>query len=79
MQILYILQLLWNTTLPAIKVSILLFYRHLFSVRRLLVASSIIGATVLLVHCDIIHHRLSIIANPLLLAASGEWSLQSND
>ncbi|KAM0794973.1 hypothetical protein BDR22DRAFT_637166 [Usnea florida] len=45
--ILYILQLFWNTTLPAIKVSILLFYRRLFPVRRLLVASSIIGAIVL--------------------------------
>ncbi|KAL9131583.1 MAG: hypothetical protein Q9175_006731 [Cornicularia normoerica] len=44
--ILYILQLFWNTTLPAIKISILLFYRRLFPVRRLLVASSIIGAIV---------------------------------
>ncbi|CAD6592983.1 MAG: hypothetical protein ASARMPREDX12_006635 [Alectoria sarmentosa] len=45
--ILYVLQLFWNTTLPAIKVSILLFYRRLFPVRRLLVASSIIGAILL--------------------------------
>ena len=37
----------WNTTLPTIKISILLFYRRLFPVRRLLVASSIIGAIVL--------------------------------
>lgn len=44
--ILYILQLFWNTTLPAIKVSILLFYRRLFPVRRLLIASSVIGAIV---------------------------------
>ena len=47
MQILYILQMFWNTTLPAIKISILLFYRRLFPARRLLVASSIIGAIVL--------------------------------
>ncbi|CAF9942279.1 hypothetical protein IMSHALPRED_003450 [Imshaugia aleurites] len=33
--------------MPAIKISILLFYRRLFPVRRLLVASSIIGAIVL--------------------------------
>ena len=43
----YILQLLWNTALSAIKISILLFYRRLFPVRGLLIASSIIGAIVL--------------------------------
>lgn len=42
----YITELLWNTILPAIKISILLFYRRLFPLRRLLVASSIIGAIV---------------------------------
>ncbi|MCJ1459191.1 hypothetical protein MMC28_009568 [Mycoblastus sanguinarius] len=42
----YILQLFWNTTLPAIKISILLFYRRLYPVRSLHITSSIIGAIV---------------------------------
>lgn len=47
-QVLFILQLFWNTTLPAIKLSILLFYRRLFPTPWMRLACNIVGGFLML-------------------------------
>ena len=42
-QVLFVLQLFWNTTLPTIKFSILLFYKRLFPTQRMKLACNMIG------------------------------------
>lgn len=47
-KVLFVLQMFWNTTLPTIKLSILLFYKRLFPTRRMKRACNCVGGLLLL-------------------------------